>query len=89
MLFVALMLGTLSLTWAMLSARSHRRQCLDLARKKMTVAEQPRGIRTRAHPYAPIGGFIEYELIASIELWGFPVGATTRFFCDATGRLEC
>jgi hypothetical protein len=25
-------------------------------------------------------GFIKYELIASVELWGFPVGATTRFF---------
>jgi hypothetical protein len=40
-------------------------------------------------PHLASGGFIEYELIASIELWGFPVGVTTRFFCDATGRLEC
>jgi hypothetical protein len=44
-------------------------------------------------PHLASGGFSEYELIASIELWielwGFPVGATTRFFCDATGRLEC
>jgi hypothetical protein len=28
--------------------------------------------RIEEHPYAPTSGFIEYELIASIELWGIP-----------------